>query len=311
MLTRLITTAAVAAVLGVCAPANAQLLGGVGGGLTGSVGGSLGGTVGGLGGATGSLTGSARATGGLDTATVVSRTRDSAGNAVTVTRDARGRLFATTRNARGRVISKARVRVEDLAAITGRTTDVVAALPVAVPAPPVVLAPPSAVVEIGRRDAIIASGVTVLRPGQADVYMDRQIVELRRELAGTDVDVVRRGQEIVLVLPSDITFAFDKAEIQPRFRPVLDAVARTLNAYPSTYVDVTGHADAVGTDAYNQRLSERRADAVRGYLERRGALPQRLHAEGRGEQDPVATNATVSGRAANRRVEIELTPLVG
>lgn len=279
------------------APATAQLLGGqLGGGLTGAVQAPLGGVD-----ARGALSGSVNSTTRLPTETLVTRTRDAAGRAVTVTRDGSGRLFATTRNAKGRIIDRTRISAEALADLR------------ALPAPEVDVAAvvPAPVVDVRRRDAIIASGVAVLPPSQTDVYMDRQIVDLRRELRGTDVEVVRRGDRIVLVLPSDITFAFDKSEIQPRFRPVLNSIARTLNAYPSTYVDVTGHADAIGTDAYNQRLSERRADAVSAYLRQRGAVSARLHAEGRGEQDPVASNATIPGRAANRRVEIDLTPVVG
>lgn len=166
------------------------------------------------------------------------------------------------------------------------------------------------VVDLRRRDALVTSGVTLIQPNEVDVYMDRQIIDLRQELEGSGVDVVRRGQQIVMVLPSDVTFAFDKSDIQPRFRPVLDRVARTLNHYPSTLVDVTGHADAIGSDACNQRLSERRAATVSGYLTSRGALPQRLQSEGAGEGEPVASNATIQGRAANRRVEIALQPVV-
>lgn len=302
----LLRTAALCATAMIAAPAAAQILGGgVGGAVGGTVGGAIQAPLGAGLGAQGALSGSLDAAGRLPGETIVSRTRDATGRAVTVTRDTRGRLFATTRNARGRIIERTRITPRQLAdlqagvAVAAPLADVAAV----VPAPPVV--------DVRRRDAIIASGVSVLPPSQIDVYMDRQIMDLRRELRGTDVEVERRGDRIVLLLPSDITFAFDKSEIQPRFRPVLDSIARTLNAYPSTYVDVTGHADAIGTDAYNQRLSERRAAAVSAYLRQRGAVPARLHAEGRGEQDPVASNATVSGRAANRRVEIDLTPVVG
>jgi YD repeat-containing protein len=304
--TALLSAASVCAALVLTGPATAQLLGG---GIGGSVGGVLQAPAGGLG-AHGGVSGAAGAHGRLPADALVGRTRDAAGNLVTVTRDARGRLTATARDARGRVVSRGRVGADFLA---GAQAGVATAIPA--PAAPAVVAvvpaPPAAGIDVRRRDAVVASGVTVLRPSQVDVYMDRQIMDLRRELRGTDVEVVRRGDRIVLVLPSDITFAFDKSQIQPRFYPVLDSVARTLNAYPSTYVDVTGHADAVGTDEYNQRLSERRAAAVSAYLRQRGALPERLRAEGRGEQDPVASNASISGRAANRRVEINLTPVVG
>ena len=150
--------------------------------------------------------------------------------------------------------------------------------------------------------------MTFIPGGQVTSYMDRQVVELRDELRDTGVEVIRRGETIVLELPSDITFAFNKADIRPRFFPVINAVSHTLNAYPATYVDVVGHADAVGSDAYNQRLSERRASSVAAALVDRRALPERLYVEGRGESEPIASNATVQGRAENRRVEIILRP---
>jgi outer membrane protein OmpA-like peptidoglycan-associated protein len=107
-----------------------------------------------------------------------------------------------------------------------------------------------------------------------------------------------------------VTFAFNKHDIQPRFQPVLDAVAHTLSKYPATYIDVDGHTDAVGSQAYNQVLSEQRADTVASYLSERSVVPARMHVEGFGKTEPIASNATVMGRAANRRVEIVLTPYV-
>jgi len=108
-----------------------------------------------------------------------------------------------------------------------------------------------------------------------------------------------------------VTFAFDKYDIQPRFRPVLDAVAQTLSKYSATYIDVDGHTDAIGSMAYNQTLSEKRAFSVADYLSERAVIPARLHVEGFGKTEPIASNATITGRAANRRVEIVLTPYVG
>lgn len=291
-------------------PASAQLLGGAiggGGALGGSLGGSLGGT---LGGVTGNVGGSLGAQGGLDArgpdasrldlgGDILERTRDASGNTVTIVRNNRGRLFAVTQNARGRIISRSEVVASQLQRLPP---------PVTVE-PRVAIAPP--VVDIRRREAVIASGIAVLPPREADVYMDRQVVELRGELAGTGVEVSRRGDQVVLLLPADVTFAFDKSDIRPKFYPVLDAVSRTLRKYPSTYVDVTGHTDAIGTEAYNQRLSERRAASVSRYLEAHGAAPQRIDAEGRGKDEPIASNATIAGRAANRRVEIELRPVTG
>ena len=162
----------------------------------------------------------------------------------------------------------------------------------------------------GRKNALIGAGVGALAGAAAGNYMDRQQAELRQQLAGTGVDVIRQGDNIILNMPSDVTFAVDQSDIQSRFYPVLDDVARTLNAYPQTLVDVVGHADSTGADAYNQALSERRAGSVAGYLVNRGRVnPDRLYVEGRGESQPRASNATAEGRAQNRRVEIILRPL--
>lgn len=160
----------------------------------------------------------------------------------------------------------------------------------------------------GRSNALIGAGIGALAGGAVGSYMDRQQAELRRELAGTGVDVERRGDEIVLRMPSDVTFAVNQASIESRFLPVLDDVARTLNAYPATYIDVVGHASADGPEDYNQRLSERRAASVADYLIGRQVLRDRLFVAGRGEAQPVATNDSDAGRARNRRVEITLRP---
>lgn len=162
----------------------------------------------------------------------------------------------------------------------------------------------------GRKNALIGAGVGALAGAAAGNYMDRQQAELRQQLAGTGVDVTRQGDNIILNMPGDVTFAVDQSDIQPRFYPVLDDVARTLNAYPQTLVDVIGHADSTGAAAYNQALSERRAGSVANYLVSRGrVMPDRLFVAGRGINEPRATNATPEGRAQNRRVEIILRPL--
>ncbi|WP_374656125.1 OmpA family protein [Phenylobacterium sp.] len=165
--------------------------------------------------------------------------------------------------------------------------------------------------EQGRRNALIGAGIGALAGAGVGNYMDRQQAELRRELAGSGVDVQRQGDNIVLQMPADVTFGFDRADIQPQFRGALDDVARSLNAYPQTLVDVIGHADSTGRAEYNQNLSERRASSVAGYLIDRGVLRDRLYVEGRGSTQPIADNATDAGRAQNRRVEIVLRPYTG
>jgi outer membrane protein OmpA-like peptidoglycan-associated protein len=164
--------------------------------------------------------------------------------------------------------------------------------------------------EQGRKNALIGAGIGALAGGAVGNYMDRQQAEFRRSLEGSGVMIRRNGDQIVLVMPSDVTFAVDKSDVQPQFTRVLDDVARTLNAYPQTTIDVVGHADSSGGADYNQGLSERRASAVADYLTRQGrVLPDRIFVAGMGARQPIADNATAAGRAQNRRVEIILRPL--
>ncbi|HJV43309.1 OmpA family protein [Caulobacter sp.] len=164
--------------------------------------------------------------------------------------------------------------------------------------------------EQGRKNALIGAGVGALAGGAIGNYMDRQQADFRRSLEGSGVMIRRNGDQIVLVMPSDVTFDVDKSDIQPQFLRVLDDVARTLNAYPQTTIDVVGHADSSGPDDYNQSLSERRASAVAGYLTGQGrVLQDRIFVAGMGERQPIADNSTAAGRAQNRRVEVILRPL--
>jgi OOP family OmpA-OmpF porin len=99
-------------------------------------------------------------------------------------------------------------------------------------------------------------------------------------------------------------FDFNRAEIKPAGRDVLDGAVKVLRDNPSLHVVVEGHTDSIGSDAYNQKLSERRAKAVRDYLVRQGIDPSRITTRGYGKSRPVATNATEEGRAQNRRADI-------
>jgi outer membrane protein OmpA-like peptidoglycan-associated protein len=199
--------------------------------------------------------------------------------------------------------------------LVGETTRTVTRTVAAVPAAPVarivhttVAVAPAVPDVVVRREAIIEAGIEPVTVVEAPEYIDRQYVALQDDLRGDGVEVHKRGEQIVIDMPADVTFAFDKYDIQPRFDRVLDAVSRTLARNPATYVDVDGHTDAIGAYAYNQVLSEKRAGAVADYLADRSVNPARMHVEGFGKTEPVASNATVEGRAANRRVEIILTP---
>ena len=166
----------------------------------------------------------------------------------------------------------------------------------------------------GRRDRterILGAGIGAIAGGAIGDYMNRQEAELRRDTAGTGVDVIRQGDELVLRMPSGITFDVDRYDVKPQFQSTLNEVAGTLSQYNQTYIDVLGHTDSTGSEAYNQGLSERRAQAVANYLSARGVSPARMATQGYGETVPIADNSTEYGRAQNRRVEIKVVPFRG
>ena len=157
------------------------------------------------------------------------------------------------------------------------------------------------------RNAGVGAAVGAIAGAGVGAYMDAQERKLREQTRNTGVGVTRTGEnEITLNLPSDITFDVDRADIKPQFRQSLADVSATLREYPSTTIDVAGHADSTGSDAHNQELSQRRADAVAQALIGNGVQPVRVVAVGFGESRPIADNATTAGRQANRRVEIKL-----
>ncbi|MFN3312677.1 MAG: OmpA family protein [Hyphomonas sp.] len=160
-----------------------------------------------------------------------------------------------------------------------------------------------------RRNAAIGAAVGAVAGASVGVYMDRQEEKLRQQTAGTGIEVQRQGDQIALTMPSGITFQQGRADIQPNFYSALNSVSNTLKEYPSTAVDIYGHASSEGDRAFNQRLSQQRADSVRNYLVNQGVQSVRLNAVGMGIDYPVADNSTEAGRVQNRRVEIILTPI--
>ena len=165
--------------------------------------------------------------------------------------------------------------------------------------------------EEGRKNALIGAGIGALGGAAVGAYMDRQQRELEAELSGTGVGVARQGDNLVLRMPADVTFATAQASIDSRFFPVLDDVAAVLNRYDQSIVDIIGHADSDGAEDFNLDLSRRRASSVAQYLVNRNVLADRLYVDGRGESEPVATNSTAEGKAQNRRVEILIRPFRG
>ena len=160
-----------------------------------------------------------------------------------------------------------------------------------------------------RQHALIGAGIGALAGGSVGYYMDRQEAKLRAELEGTGVSVHRDGDNITLNMPGNVTFATGSSDLSPEFFKVLVSVSKVLEEFDQTVVEVAGHTDSRGSEAYNQTLSESRAASVAEYLDAQGVIDQRMITVGMGELRPVADNETSSGRQANRRVEITLVPV--
>lgn len=139
-------------------------------------------------------------------------------------------------------------------------------------------------------------------------YMDKQEQEFRNELSGTGIDIVREGNNLRLIMPSNITFATGQSYITSDFYETLDAIASVLNNYEKTLLSIEGHTDSQGSEQYNQNLSEKRAGSVKQYLINKNIFENRLKTIGYGEFRSVADNTTAQGRALNRRVEIRIIP---
>jgi len=163
----------------------------------------------------------------------------------------------------------------------------------------------------GGTGRIIGAGIGGIAGAAVGYTMDKQIKQLREQTAGSGVDVTPtdNGQAILVNLPNGVTFDTDSTVIKPAFRDTLDRVAQSLTQYPNSLIDVYGHTDSTGSDAYNMTLSQNRAQAVADYLSSRGVAPARIRAQGFGKTRPVASNGTEEGRAANRRVEIKIVPV--
>ncbi len=160
-----------------------------------------------------------------------------------------------------------------------------------------------------RRNALLGAGIGALAGGMVGGYMDRQEAELRAQLQGTGVSISRNGNQIILNMPSNITFDTDQSAVKPQFYSTLNSVVLVLRKYNRSLVDVLGFTDSTGSPQHNQALSQERARSVADYLTSQGLDPRRFYVQGYGESQPVASNDTPEGRAANRRVEIQISPL--
>ncbi|GAA5079230.1 OmpA family protein [Roseibacterium beibuensis] len=158
------------------------------------------------------------------------------------------------------------------------------------------------------RNAVIGAAAGALAGGAIGAALDRQARDLRAAMANDRIAIENTGEELIVTMPEGILFDIDSAAIRAGLQADLRALARNLQQYPDTTVDVVGHTDNTGSAEYNQDLSARRAGAVAGVLLEEGVAPARVRSYGRGESEPVASNLTPEGRQQNRRVEVIIRP---
>jgi outer membrane protein OmpA-like peptidoglycan-associated protein len=160
-----------------------------------------------------------------------------------------------------------------------------------------------------QKRMLAAAGVGAIAGGGVGYYMDSQEAKLRKQLRDSGVSVVRDGDNINLIMPGNITFDTDRANIKSDFHSVLDSVALVLEEFDKTIIAVAGHTDSTGSRDYNQQLSEKRARSVASYLKAHEIVEARFDVIGFGEDYPIADNTTPAGRSQNRRVELTLIPI--
>jgi outer membrane protein OmpA-like peptidoglycan-associated protein len=162
---------------------------------------------------------------------------------------------------------------------------------------------------VGNRDDALKGAVLGGAVGAGIGYsLDKQEADLRRDLGNENVTVQNTGDRLIVTLPQDILFATDSFAVRTDLRRDLNAVAGNLQAYPNSTIQIVGHTDSDGDAAYNQQLSERRANSIADVLLDAGIPFSRIQTFGRGESQPVASNLDPAGKARNRRVEIVILP---
>jgi len=163
--------------------------------------------------------------------------------------------------------------------------------------------------------AVVYGLVGGLAGGAVGHYMDKQKkdfeLQLKNEIQSGEIQIQKLPQDVLLVtMTAQTSFDVNSSRIKPGFYSTLDKIAKIVNKYGKTQLSLVGFTDSTGSASYNKRLSEQRAASVLEYLRNKSVIPQRLSATGMGEERPRASNATPSGRALNRRVEIYIEPVV-
>ena len=161
------------------------------------------------------------------------------------------------------------------------------------------------------KGTLIGAGIGALAGLGWGAYRDQQEAELRERLRNTDIIVKKEGNNLNLMIPGDINFAVNSAQINPNFYGVLNQIGEVLMQYPESRIEIHGHTDSDGSDSYNLKLSQDRAQSVGMYFYNRGVAQQRISVQGFGESSPVADNASAAGKAKNRRVEVKILPPAG
>ncbi|HWL57423.1 MAG TPA: OmpA family protein [Paracoccus sp. (in: a-proteobacteria)] len=159
-----------------------------------------------------------------------------------------------------------------------------------------------------RSNAIKGAVIGATAGAVGGSILDQQQRALQDSLNNPNIRVVNNGSYLTVVMPESTLFATDSAAVGAQGQNDLYTIARNLNQYPNSRIQVIGHTDSTGSAAYNQDLSERRARSVSGILSAGGVNSARIATSGRGASAPVASNDTAAGRAQNRRVEILITP---
>lgn len=158
------------------------------------------------------------------------------------------------------------------------------------------------------RSGVVGAAIGAAAGAGVGSILDRQEADLRERLVGSGARIVNTGEQLVVVMPQDILFDVNSAELRGSIRSDLGELSRSIQVFRDTTVDIIGHTDSTGEAAFNQALSQRRAQSVQSVLVANGVAPNRLRAIGRGESQPVADNLTDTGRQQNRRVEIIIRP---
>jgi len=169
---------------------------------------------------------------------------------------------------------------------------------------------PPFVISAGRRAQLAQGGIKPLGLDQLDNYVAREESDLKQKLEPLQVQIVRRGYDLIITIPGDQMFVPGSVTINASTYGTLNQIAASMGGFSSTYADILGHADGSGSETENHNLSEKRAQATASYLVSHNIAFQRLFIAGAGSKHPIASNDTPEGRAKNRRIEIILRPFI-